>query len=405
MRFSRFIVASIVTTSLCVSASAEATRPASPEAINPFHIKGELTATDDPLQLGFVTAISGDTIAATGGGAVYVYTRPAGGWASMTQTAKLTASDGSSLLSVAISGNTIVAGSFVANNFTGAAYVFVEPSGGWTDMTETATLTAFAGAEGDRFGFSVAIVGNTVAVGALQNNSVGITYPVGAGAAYVFMKPVAAWSSTTETAKLTPSDGMAGDDFGYSVAVLGDTVASGAPNATIGGTALEGAVYVFQRSGSTWVNATETAKLTASDGAAVSVVGFDVSISKNNIAASAFNQVYVFTRPSGGWTSATQTAELKDPSGLTFSLKSTDVCGEYVLAGDPLATDHPMVDLYVEATTGWSNSPPAYRFSAPADNGNGSFGWSVGVSGRTMVIASPLNEGSGGNIIYVYAPN
>ena len=373
---------------------------------NPWFLQAELTTTGNNLYFGETVSISGNTIVTTGGGAAYVFVRKGGRWNTMTQTATLTASDGSSLYSAAISGNTIVAGSIGANNSAGAAYVFTEPSGGWVDGTETATLTASDAGAGNFFGYSVAIAGNTIAVGSFQNDSVGITYPVGPGKVYEFTKPSAGWSSMTETAELSASDGVIGDDLGYSVAVLGGTIVAGAPNATVDGNEIEGAVYVFEKPSSGWKTATETAKLTASDGTAISVVGFDVGISGDNIAALAFNQVYIFTRPAGGWVSATQTAELQDPSGFTFALQSAAICDQYVLVGDWFATNHPVVDLYVEPSTGWANEAPAYRFRAPADNGpNGRLGWSTAIEGKTLVIGSLNNGGSGGNIIFVYGPS
>ena len=71
----------------------------------------------------------------------YVYVMPTGGWVNATQNAVLTASDAAVLTSVAISGNTVVAGSPTADGVkpqAGAAYVFVQPAGGWANMTQTA---------------------------------------------------------------------------------------------------------------------------------------------------------------------------------------------------------------------------------------------------------------------------
>ena len=99
-------------------------------------------------------------------------------------------------------------------------------------MTQTAKLTASDGAAYDDFGGSVSISGNTVVVGAWDAN-------VGAnseqGAAYVFTQPAAGWANMTQTAKLTASDGAAGDFFGDAVSISGDTIVVGAENATVGG--------------------------------------------------------------------------------------------------------------------------------------------------------------------------
>lgn len=70
-------------------------------------------------------------------------------------------------------------------------------------------------------------------------------------------------------AELTASDGVGGDDFGFSVAISGDTVVVGAGAHQIGPNRLQGAAYVFtQPSNGGWQDATQTAELTASDGTA-----------------------------------------------------------------------------------------------------------------------------------------
>ena len=91
-------------------------------------------------------------------------------------------------------------------------------------MTQTAKLTASDGAAGDDFGSSVSISGNTVVVGARCHGRRNSHQ----GAAYVFTEPGSGWANMTQTAKLTASDGAADDDFGYSVSISGNTVVVGA---------------------------------------------------------------------------------------------------------------------------------------------------------------------------------
>ena len=113
-------------------------------------------------------------------------------------------------------------------------------------------LTASDAAAGDAFGNSVAVSGDRMVVGANADDDSGDE----SGSAYVFVRSGGVWS---QDAKLTASDGTAGDDFGYSVAISGTTVVIGAPlsgNAT-------GSAYVFVRTDSGWV---QQAKLTALDG-------------------------------------------------------------------------------------------------------------------------------------------
>jgi hypothetical protein len=119
--------------------------------------------------------------------------------------------------------------------------VFVKPPGGWADMTETAKLTASDGAAFDLFGWSVAISGDTVVVGAIFGDGVNSAQ----GSAYVFVKPPGGWTDMTQTAKRTASDGAAGDNFGNSVAISGDTVVVGAIFGD-GVNSDQGSAYVFE---------------------------------------------------------------------------------------------------------------------------------------------------------------
>ena len=161
------------------------------------------------------------------------------------QTAKLTASDGAADdyfgCSVSISGNTVVVGAPHAtvggNSDQGAAYVFTEPGSGWANMTQTAKLTASDGTAGDDFGSSVSISGNTVVVGADVPRSAATATR---GRPTCSRSPAPAWANMTQTAKLTASDGAAGDYFGDSVSISGNTVVVGAPTPRSAATATRG---------------------------------------------------------------------------------------------------------------------------------------------------------------------
>ncbi len=204
----------------------------------------ELTASDGVAgnALGTAVAASGNTVVVgencgqIGGntncnpehqGVVYVYQMSKGGSGNMTQTAELTPSDGfvgdGFGTSVAVSGSTIIVGA--VNGSNGKVYVFVEPSGGWSNMTETAQLTD--GTSGDDFGNTVAIDRNTIVAGA-PNATIGGNQSQ--GAAYVFVKPPAEWVTTSAfNAELTAADASFQDLFGISVAVSGETIVVGEP--------------------------------------------------------------------------------------------------------------------------------------------------------------------------------
>ena len=199
-------------------------------------------------------------------GAAYVFTRDSSG--SWRQAVKLVASDGAADNyfghTVAVDGDTVVVGVYRDSEEAGSVYVFTKPAGGWTTgATETAKLTASDGAAGDRFGISVAVNGDTVVVGAYLGSQ-NVAY---SGSAYVFTRDSSGvWR---QTAKLAASDGESGDYFGYSVAVDGDTVMVGAWLDDVGSAKPDsGSVYVFTKPAGGWTTGTEADKLTASDGAA-----------------------------------------------------------------------------------------------------------------------------------------
>jgi hypothetical protein len=188
-------------------------------------------------------------------GALYVFVEPPGGWGGLlTETAKLTASDatpGALLgLSLSIVADTIVAGApgdtVGGNSRQGSAYVFLEPPGGWGgELTESAKLTASDGETEDFFGGSVSTDGATVIAGAYFDYVGGVQHQ---GSAYVFGEPPGGWAGPlNERARLVAADGAALDLFGYSVAVEGGTFIAGAAGDDVGGDVDQGSAYVFER--------------------------------------------------------------------------------------------------------------------------------------------------------------
>ena len=194
----------------------------------------------------------------------------------LNEEAKLTASDGAAGdqfgVSVAVDGETVLVGARfddAAGPRSGSAYVFVRGTTGvWT---EQAKLTASDAAALDDFGFSVSVGGETVVVGAHGNDDAGSR----SGSAYVFVKgTTGVWTE----AKLNVSDGAAGHQFGYSASVDGDTVVVGArfDDDAATGPDDSGSAYAFVRETTgVW---TEQAKLTATDRAAGDRFGSSVSV-------------------------------------------------------------------------------------------------------------------------------
>jgi hypothetical protein len=89
---------------------------------------------------------------------------------------------------------------------------------------QLAELTPTERADGDWFGISVCVSGDTIVVGAFDPNIEQY------GSVYVYVKPSGGWSNMTQVAELTSSDNAPG--FGTSVAISGNTIIVGAANAS-----------------------------------------------------------------------------------------------------------------------------------------------------------------------------
>ena len=162
--------------------------------------------------------------------------------------------------SVCINGDYAIVGSF-NYIYEGAAYIFYRNEGGIDNWGQQAKLTASDGTAGDQFGRSVLISGDYAIVGAGQKDQA-------TGSAYIFYRNEGGIDNWGQQKKLTASDGAVGDHFGGSVSISGDYAIAGAEyNDHAGGTDA-GAVYIFYCNEGGTDNWGEQVKLTASDGAA-----------------------------------------------------------------------------------------------------------------------------------------
>ncbi len=412
----------------------------------------KITALDgvDRDQFGFCTALAGKTLFASapfatiggnaGQGAVYVYLEPASGWSSTSaHAAKLTASDGQvddnfggGAIAVNPDGNTIVVGACGQNhpcvNGTGKAYIFVKPSTGWTDMTETARLSASDAPTANGFGQSVGISADTAVIGAPIAN-VGGNFQQ--GAAYVYVKPTGGWTSMTETAKLTSSDGKGNDIFGeVSAGAAGSIIFVGAPNAVVN-RARAGAGYIFVRPSGGWqTTSTFAAKLTSSDGASGDGLGVCqsgsscISSDGNTVLAGApqWNglqifgpgKAYIFVKPASGWTNMTETAKLTagdevfgDAFGWSVAINNNGIAVIGAVRANALTGK---AYIYSKPVNGWKTTSQFRAEMTGSDTGpNDWFGYSVALSGATSVIGaranpSSLTTGYGPGATYIFGP-
>jgi hypothetical protein len=322
------------------------------------------------------------------------------------QSAKIFAADGGSFhnfgFSVAISGNTAIIGAY-QHSPSGAAYVFVRNNSIWSLQQK---LTASDAGQFDEFGFSVAIDGDTVVIGADQDD---IGMNAEQGSAYVFVRNGTTW---TEQQKLVASDGDGSDFFGCSVGIAGDSVIVGAYGGILAADMHRGAAYVFVRSGTTW---TQQQKLTASDGEINDGFGFSVGISGNTAIAGAWNDAvvegqqgsaYVFVRSGTTWTQQQKLAASDGSAADVFGISSA-IEGDTVIVGAYFAgagaNFQGAAYVYVRSGTVWTEQQKLV--GSDAQNGD-QFGRSVAITGNTAVIGAGDDNGGGANgrgSAYVFA--
>ncbi|NOT22458.1 MAG: integrin [Nitrospiraceae bacterium] len=407
---------------------------------------GDTLVIGAPLEDSSATGVNGDQAnnSAPESGAVYVFTQTGGVW---SQEAYLKASDPEAAdrfgASVALSADTLVVGAPLERSCatgvngnqadfgclgSGAAYVFTRTGGVWS---QEAYLKASNTGVDDAFGHSVALSGDTLVVGAHFEDSDIFDNIVKSGTAYVFMRVGGVWS---QEALLKASNTKAGDQFGWSVALSGDTLVAGANgesscatgvNGNQAGTGClgSGAAYVFTRTGGVW---SQEAYLKASNsrqgygfGGSVALSGdtlvagathdgscaTDVNGNQADTSCNASGAAYVFTRTGGVWS---QEAYLKasntgagDSFGWSLALSgdkvvvgalfedssSTGVNGNQFFnnAGDSGAA-------YVFTRIGGIWSQRAYLKASNTEAGD-YFGWNVALSGDT-VVAGAAREGS-----------
>jgi uncharacterized protein (TIGR03437 family) len=364
--------------------------------------QAKLTASDGVSgdQFGSSVSLSGGTAVIgapgnSGQGAAYVFTTTGSTW---TQQAKLTASDGAAGdqfgVSVAVSGASALVGASANASNQGAAYVFTSSGSAWTQQ---AKLTPADAAGGDQFGASVSLSGTTAVAGAAGKSG-------STGAAYVFINSGTSW---TQQAKLKASDGVSGDQLGFSVSVSGDTVLAGAPVKNCKffcGTSRAvgvGGAYVFARSGSSW---SQQADLVSSDGTPSDAFGSSVGVSGTTaIVLEGYNEslltgsVFAFVRSGSSWI---QQAKLLASDRVTGDgLTSAAVSGNFALFGAP-GKNGGQGEAYVFAQTGTNWTQQAELRASDATSAD-NFGSKIAVNGETALVSSPTKASNQG-AVYVF---
>ncbi len=296
--------------------------------------------------------------------------------------------------SVSISGTKAIVGApykSISSNTTGAAYILSFDGTTWTQGPSPLILSASDAQADDLFGFSVGISGDRAIVGAHDEDAGGSA----AGAAYVYSLQSGTWQ---QDAKLVADNAGSTDNFGYSVAISGDTAVIGAfQEDTKASNA--GAAYVFTYSDGSW---SQTTMLTASDGGFGDGFGRAVDISSNTIVVGSYSDddsvsnsgaAYVYTLSGGTW-SQTQKLKASDPGSVDNYGLAVAIDANVIVVG--AKDEHPdnIADagsayVYELSSGTWSQTAKLNAADAAADD---EFALSVDVSGNNIIVGAPYDD-------------
>ena len=307
------------------------------------------------------------------------------------EVAKISASNGAANDSLGTSvavdetAGTIVVGAKGVGSNSGTVYVFDGPDGTGVKLTASST-----GAVNEEFGYSVAIDGDTIVVGTSPASA--------AGKVYVFVEPANGWAaSNAPAATLTATGVAAGDGFGESVAVSGDTIVVGAQTQDYtddqSNTVTDsGAVYVFTKPTSgwnAWSNTDQVVELRAPTPAEGDLFGSSVDADGTNVAvgSTGAEEVYVFTKPSGGWVDSSSPEATLTPTngqdGDNFGW-SLMLDGSTLAVGAPQRDESGAAYVFTKSRTSWTEAVVLTGVGADAGD---RFGDSVALSGNYLAVS------------------
>ena len=376
-----------------------------PETIVPDNMQGD-------EHVGYSVAISGN-YAILGAnkynedqGTAYIYFKQNGIW---TQQAKLFASDGAIEdrfgSSVAINGDWAVVGAYSDDVTTGtppfiinypdrgSIYIFQRNGTNWTQtarLTSTTTNTSF-------YGMSIAMDGDRMVVGS--------TYDNGTGAAYVYQRSGNLWVLQQ---RIVAADGLAGDEFGYSVDIKGNYIIVGATGDDFNAIVNAGSAYVFNYNGFFWA---QQQKIAGGDDD-TDLVGYSVAINDslalvgnstkpiNGLAM--HGEVKAYRRNGIIWNTI---ATLGVPDGIAEARIGWAIAmhGEVAIVG----AIHGFGNLPGDGTSYlYKFIDGQWRFQHKINETQGMsgvFGWSVAIDGSHIIVGNPfrtLNKGGAAFVSY-----
>ena len=317
-------------------------------------------------------------------GAAYVLRKDSGEWSQVLKLVPDDAAHGDSFgyraaLSDAIAVVTSYTASPNGNTSQGAAYIFSH-DGSWTQEQK---LLAADGIAFDSFGASVAVDGPAVYVGA---NGATVDGNAAQGALYEFTLSAGTWA---QAQKITADDGIAFDNFGFSVAVSNGTMFIGAPSAAIDGTPGQGAVYVYIADNGEW---TQVQKLTSADANSFGAFGESVAFDGTTliVGASGASAAYAFAFDGTAWTQAQKFSGSDTAAGDNFGSTVALSGNELLVSGDIATVDgstsRGAAYLFTHTEGIWMQE---HKFVASDGTVDDFFGAAMAFDGPTAILASP----------------
>lgn len=308
--------------------------------------------------------------------------------------------------SIAMSGDRVVVGAYEdahAGIKSGAAHIFRRDG---MNYTRTQKLTASDAERYDRFSRAVAMSSNLVVAGAYGDDDGGAF----AGAAYVF-RTTDGGVSYVQTQKLTASGAKAFDYFGVDVAVSGDTLVVGAYGVDDAGS-YAGACYIFHTTDG-GINFVQTQQLIASDAAPNDWFGRAVAVSPNLVVVGATGNddvgaysgaVYIFRTTDGMSYAQTQKLTASDAAEFHWFGRAVAVASNLVVVGaygDSEAAPAAGA-AYVFRTADGFNFVQTQKLIASDATANDNFGRAVDMSSSRVLVGANRNDASAPGQAYAF---
>jgi hypothetical protein len=278
---------------------------------------------------------------------------------------------------------TLVIGAPHTEGGKGSVYIFVREGDRWR---EASRLTSGDAAPNDAFGQAVALSGDIIAVGASGQDSQGFE----AGAVYIFQNEQGGWIQRQKLMSSSAQDVR----FGWSLAIDGEKIVVGAPYRSSQGEIINvGAATIFASNGQSWEEQTRLTGAPSAGARSSDQFGWSVTIEESVVAVGAplNSNVYIYRLSDGQWREemVVQGSESTAQFGYSVSLSNNRLA-----VGAP-STNMPApragaVFLYAHQANHWV---PTAQLSPEGLLTGDRFGWAVALQGDLLAVGAPESRG------------